>query len=262
MKTVVFSIVAASILLVSCKNEPNGSAGISSQGLEPENELAIADTSIETPGIKTHYVYVTARSGLSLRAFNNLNSDKLAKMPYGTKVKVINAEKEATMTVAGIQGSMDEVEYNHKSGYAFNGYLSKFFPPEQEINPKGYAEELKLLFPKVEYSESHGGTASKPSNTQTISLPTDQWHEAFFIAQQVFDFPREFEFPNAKGKDEEVISGRTPSKDKWTNELRITRKANKFQQIQYVHVAKKFSQTVTISQEDGMIHLSKTAIVE
>jgi len=46
------------------------------------------------------------------------------------------------MTVGGIKGGMHEVEYNQHSGYAFNGYLSRFFPPDEDMKPKAYAEAL------------------------------------------------------------------------------------------------------------------------
>jgi hypothetical protein len=147
------------------------------------------------------YQYVTAFSDLSLREFNNRSSEKLAKMPYGTKVKVLTTEKNLTMDVRGIKGGMNEVAFNQKKGFAFNGYLSKFFPPEKERKAKIYAEELKAFFPAVAYSESVGGTASKPENTETLILPTTQWHEAFFVAQRLFDFPKEFEFPNPTQKE-------------------------------------------------------------
>ena len=48
------------------------------------------------------------------------------------------------MIVGDIVGGMNEVEYNHKKGFAFNGYLSKYFPPEKRISAKRYSEELKF----------------------------------------------------------------------------------------------------------------------
>ena len=116
------------------------------------------------------------------------------------------------MNVSGIKGGMNEIEYNQKKGFAFNGYLSKFFPPERDSKAKGYAEELEVFFPRVVYSESVAGTASKPINTESLVLPTTQWHEAFFVAQQLFDFPKEFSFPNPKGKDEQVLKDSKPKK--------------------------------------------------
>ena len=130
MKKVVLTLAAIvlTVTLFSCKND---SKEVTSE-VNPEQDItqiqtediALADVNAETMA-GGDYLYVLAPSGLSLREYGNLQSDKLAKMPYGTKVKVINAEDQSTMTVGGIKGGMDEVEFNHKKGFAFNGYLSK-----------------------------------------------------------------------------------------------------------------------------------------
>ncbi|MEZ4778017.1 MAG: hypothetical protein R2786_01375 [Flavobacteriaceae bacterium] len=44
--------------------------------------------------------------------------------------------------------------FNHKEGFAFNGYLSKYFPPERDISVKGYASELQKQFPEVVFTET------------------------------------------------------------------------------------------------------------
>lgn len=256
MRKVVLITIAASILFVSCKNESTTDNSI----VEPNKDLALADTSIEE--ITPEYLYVTAYSGLSLREFNNLNSEKLGKMPYGTKVKVLTPEKNLTMNVAGIKGGMNEVEFNHKKGFAFNGYLSKFFPPEKDSKAKGYAEDLKEIFPPVKFTESVGGTASKPTNTQTLILPTTQWHEAFFVAQRLFDFPKDFNFPNPKGKDTQVYKDNKPVKNVWVSELHVNRKDNTLEKIAYVYTTKGFGYTVVITQEGEAMKIKKTEKVE
>jgi hypothetical protein len=254
MKKVVLSMLVATLVFASCKNESS----------EPKtditlNNIALADTTIEesTP----EYLYVTASSGLSLREFNNLNSDRLAKMPYGTKVKVIVTENKLTMNVEGIRGGMNEVEFNRKKGFAFNGYLSKFFPPERDIKVKGYAEELQTYFPKVGYTESVGGTASKPSNTETLALPTTLWHEAFFVAQQLFDFPKEFDYPNPKGRDKQIIQY-SKTKDKgWKNQLEVSRRDNQLERIEYVYESQKFDSTITILKDGNTMKISRTETI-
>jgi hypothetical protein len=255
MKKVVLSMLVATIVFASCKNESS----------EPKpditaNDIALADTVIEesTP----EYLYVTANSGLSLREFNNLNSERLGKMPYGTKVKVISSEKNLTMNVGGIRGGMNEVEFNQRKGFAFNGYLSKFFPPERDIKVKGYADELQAYFPEVVYTESVGGSASKPSNTETLSLPTTLWHEAFFVAQQLFDFPKEFDYPNPTGKDKQVIQS-SKSKDRgWKNQLEVTRLDNALERIEYVYEAQKFDSKITIVQDGNTMKISRTETIK
>jgi hypothetical protein len=94
MKTVkILSLALASTtLFLSCKKEGKSSKEIKKTS---ENELAIVDTAIieENTTKKSDYLYVTSISGLSLRAYANLQSEKLAVMPYGTKVKVVSLEK-------------------------------------------------------------------------------------------------------------------------------------------------------------------------
>ncbi|MCW5520924.1 SH3 domain-containing protein [Aureitalea sp. L0-47] len=263
MKKVVLTLAAIVLTatLISCKNDAKE---VTSE-VNPEQDItqiqsediALADVNAETMA-GGDYVYVLAPSGLSLREYGNLQSDKLAKMPYGTKVKVINAEDKATMTVGGIKGGMDEVEFNHKKGYAFNGYLSKYFPPELNITAKGYASELNQFFPEVVYSEENGGTVSSPENTESILLPEADWHDAFFIAQRLFDFPKEFDFPNPKGKDEQTVADSKPKKDVWTSELDIRRKENTLERISYVYKSKKLDNLVVIEKTDKGMKISKT----
>lgn len=263
MKKVVLTLAAIVLTatLISCKNDAKE---VTSE-VNPEQDItqnqtqdiALADVDTETMA-GGDYLYVLAPSGLSLREYGNLQSDKLAKMPYGTKVKVINAEDQSTMTVGGIKGGMDEVEFNHKKGYAFNGYLSKYFPPELNITAKGYASELNQYFPEVVYSEENGGTASSPENTEYILLPDAEWHDAFFIAQRLFDFPKEFDFPNPKGKDEQTVADSKPKKDVWTSELDIRRKDNSLEKISYVYKSKKLDNLVVIEKTDKGMKISKT----
>ena len=251
MKTVKFLSLAffSTTLFLSCKNEEKPSTAIS---INSENDLAIVDTTIEEKTTGVGYLYVTSASGLSLRAYANLQSEKLAVMPYGTKVKVVSSELNPTMKVGEISGGMNQVEFNHKKGFAFNGYLSKYFPPEKGISAKRYSEELLLEFPAVNYSETKSGTASNPINTEKLILPKTQWHEAFYIAQQLFNIPKEFEFPSSKGKDKEVILEKKFKKDSWVSELQITRKEDAISKVEYKYKNKGFTKTVSI-YKDGEV---------
>lgn len=266
MRSVVLILSAAvfTTSFVACKNEK------SIQTIEtPETEvtdisedLALADVNEIESKTGDTYMYVTAYSGLSLREYNNLQSEKLARMPYGTKVRVIHLEENPTMNVSGIKGAMNEVEFNHKKGFAFNGYLSRYFPPERDIMVKGYASELKKLFPDVIYEETAGGTASKPVNTETLTLPKAEWHEAFFIAQRLFDFPKEFTFPNPKGKDKEVIFDGKPKNGVWISQLEVTRSSNELDKIEYVYSSGKFDSKMSIMKEGDAVVISKTETIK
>jgi hypothetical protein len=264
MKKAAFNITTLAFLLVfaACKNEIKETvvSDLNTAMAIPENEVTKTseDFSLDKPDTEGQFLYVTARSGLSLRAYSNLKSDKLARMPYGTKVKVLTQEPNATMTIGGI----NEVEFNHKQGFAFNGYLSKYFPPERDISAKGYATELSKVHPAVTYTEETGGTISKPTHTESILLPEAQWHEAFLMAQRLFDFPKEFTFPNPKGENAETINDNKPKKGVWISQLEVTRSDNSLEKIAYVYGSQKFDATVTIVKEEGVIKISKTEVIK
>jgi len=252
MKTVKILSLAffSTTLFLSCKNEEKPSK---ENTLNSPTNLAIVDPIIEEKTTGVDYLYVTSVSGLSLREYANLQSEKLAVIPYGTKVKVISSELNPTMKVGEISGGMDHIEFNHKKGFAFNGYLSKYFPPEKRISAKRYSEELILEFPTVRYSETKSGTASNPISTEKLTLPETQWHEAFYMAQQLFNIPKEFEFPSSKGKDKEVILEKKFKKDSWVSELQIIRKEDLLSKIVYKYKNKGFTKTVTIYKNGEMM---------
>lgn len=262
MKKVVLILPVLALVFLGCKESNPEKAGDPDLNEIPDQEETIAQLAqAETPEIAetlTEYRYVTAYSGLSLREFNNTKSGRLAKMPYGSRVEVIEAEAQPTMTVAGISGSMDKVIFDHRSGYAFSGYLSRYFPPEEGITVPGYASELKKVFPEVEYRSLPGGSSSKPTLTETIELPGAKWHEAYFIAQKLFEFPSEFQFPSAEGKDLEIIKDNKPKRDLWVSQLEISRSSGALQKIEYVYSSKKFSNRVTIEKQGDKILLSRT----
>lgn len=246
----VFAVLGFSALF-SCKSEVKN---------DEDNQTVVTDSIPQQTTPET--MYVTAVSGLTLREHPNLQSAKLAVMPLGTKVKIINAEGSTTMNVGGIDGAMDEIEYNNKKGFAFNGFMAKFFPPGENAVAKNYAEELKKDFPSVEYSESTGGTASKPTKTETLLLPTDKWHEAFFMAQQLFNIPRAFAFPNPKGSNHETQQNGNKKKNDFISELQISRDANQLQKITYNYKTDGFGYVVTISKDSKGMKIEKVEVAD
>ncbi|WP_310993351.1 hypothetical protein [Aequorivita marina] len=253
MKTIAFSIIAivGFAFLFSCKNDVKNS----------EEVTSVATDSIPAE-TKPKTMYVTAVSGLTLREHPNLQSSKLAVMPLGTKVRLINAEGETTMNVGGIDGAMDEVEFNNIKGFAFNGFMSKFPSPGDNIVTKNYAEALKEDFQNVEYTETTGGTASKPTKAETLILPTDKWHEAFFMAQQLFNIPRQFAFPNPTGSNHETQQNTNKKKNVFISELEVSRNANQLQQITYNYKTDGFGYVVTISKDAKGMKIEKVEVAD
>ncbi|WP_347373540.1 SH3 domain-containing protein [Aequorivita sp. Q41] len=253
MKTVTFSIIALAglIFLSSCNNDAKNNQEIQ----------AVVTDSIPV-AVTPKAMYVTAVSGLTLREHPNLQSEKLAVMPLGTKLKIVTSEGKATMNVGGIEGAMDEVEFNNKKGFAFNGFMSKFFPPEEDALAKNYAEELKKDFPNVIYSEATGGSVSKPTKTETLILPTSKWHESFFTAQQLFNIPKEFAFPNPKGANNETQQSRSKKKTDFISELQISRNENELQKIVYNYKTTGFGYVVTITKDANNMKLEKVEVAD
>jgi len=256
----------STVVFFSCKNEEK-----TPEAINPSiTDLALIETIAPEEVSINEYLYVTASTGLSLREHPNLQSEKLAVMPYGTRVKVIAPENNPTMKVGNLKGGMDKIEFNQKKGFAFNGFLSKYFPPEKGISAKRYTEELKKDFPNVIYVETTGGTASKPSNFETITIPNSEWHEAFYIAQQLFNFPKEFVFPSSKGKESQVIkekdfqknTSKKLSTSTLVSELHIARKEDVLTKIEYIYKNKVYSKVVSISKTGNSMKISSTELVE
>ena len=253
MNTTAFSIFAilSFTLFTSCKNDVKNTDQL---------ETVVVDTIPQQKAPES--MYVTAVSGLTLREHPNLQSTKLAVMPLGTKIRVVKAETQTTMNVGGIDGAMDEVEFNNKTGFVFNGFISKFFPPQQNAVSKNYAEELKKDFPTLEYSEATGGSADKPTKTETLIVPTNKWHEAFFMAQQLFNIPKEFAFPNPKGSNNETQQNGNKKKNDFVSELQISRNANQLQKITYNYKTDGYGYVVTISEDPKGMKLEKTDVAD
>ena len=105
----------------------------------------------------------------------------------------------------------------------------------------------------MSYTEATGGTASQPTKTEALILPTDKWHEAFFTAQQLFAIPKGFAFPNPKGSNSETQQNNDKKKGDFVSELQIARNDNKLQKIAYNYKTTGFGYTVTITKEaEGM----------
>ena len=248
MKTKALAIATTAIILfTSCEEK-----------LPQQKELLPEQiTNQPPPQEKTTSLYVIAASGLSLREYNNLKSQKLAVMPYGTKVEVVTLEANNTMNVRGIKGGMHQVLYNNKTGFAFSGYLSDLFPPEPGANPKMYIADLQNTHPTASITELVGGTASKPTSTETLLIPTTKWHEAYLIAQKLYGIPRDFALPDPKGRDVQKTSNPNMPIGALESELLVTRLDNTLVEIVYNYTTSNFKQYVSIGLQNGMMKIEQ-----
>jgi hypothetical protein len=257
MKNTITHIAIIALLSVFTGCDSDKKDQIATTTISEANSMEVTSKTME----KDDYVYVTAPSGLSLREYDNLDSKKRTVMPYGTKVKLITVEENETMTVVGIKGGMNQVEYNNKTGYAFNGYLSSFFPPEKDSNAKQYIEDLKASHPAATYSKTMGGTASKPTETETVLLPTTKWHEGFTFGQRLFDVPTSFAFPSQQGRDTQTIANAKKANYMFLSDLIITRTKNALTQISYTQTGEGYGSNVTISKEGNMMKIEYVTVV-
>lgn len=93
-------------------------------------------------------MYVTANSGLLIRADANTNASKLGLAPYGAKVAVLE-QAEETMTIGGKTGHWTKVVYEDPNdgaieGWSFGGYLSATPPGEKQPAASGNTVKLKF----------------------------------------------------------------------------------------------------------------------
>ena len=160
------------------------------------------------------------------------------------------------MNINGVKGAMHQVLYNNKTGYAFSGYLSNLFPPEPGSNPKMYISDLQGTYPTASITELVGGTASEPSSTETLLIPTPKWHEAYLIAQKLYGIPRDVLFPNPKGKDTQLQTKENELQGS-LSELQVTRLDDTLVEITYKHTTQNFVQRITIVKQDGMMQIQQ-----
>lgn len=76
-------------------------------------------------------MYVAAKTGLSMRETASAGGKVLDKIPYGTRITIIQSEEELKSIVTeGITGYWQKVKYNNKTGYILDSYLFPWPPPK------------------------------------------------------------------------------------------------------------------------------------
>lgn len=76
-------------------------------------------------------MYVAAKTGLSIREKPDAGAKVLDKIPYGTKITVLElGEERKGITTEGMLGYWQKVKYNNKTGYIIDSYLFPWAPPK------------------------------------------------------------------------------------------------------------------------------------
>lgn len=185
--------------------------------------------------------YVLAPSGLNLRQAADPNSAKLDLVPLGGKVTLIAPPAAKNMSIDQLSGGMAQVKYGTKTGYIFDGYLSKFPPPKKALNTPGeykledYVEKLRenqeITVLHEEHSMDYGGYFSTESS---IHLSTQNWQEAFLIAKLLLNIPPKLLYPKVNRAVETTIPNPDKKEQAWTDELTVKRdKTGQLLEIRY-----------------------------
>jgi Bacterial SH3 domain len=92
--------------------------------------------------------YVAAKNGLSIREKPEASSKVLDKIPYGTKITLVESEEEwVPINTEGLPGYWKKVKYNNKTGYIVDSYLFPLPPPKATVKDmRGYITQLSLPF--------------------------------------------------------------------------------------------------------------------
>lgn len=175
-------------------------------------------------------LYVLAPSGLNLRQAADPNSAKLDLVPLGGKVILLAPPAAKNMNIDQLSGGMAQVKYGTKTGYIFDGYLSKFPPPKKAINTEGeykietYVEKLREVPDATvlheEHSMDYGGIYSSESS---IHLSTQNWQEAFLIAKLLLNIPPKLLYPKVNRAVETTIPNPDKKEGAWSDELKVER---------------------------------------
>jgi Bacterial SH3 domain len=111
--------------------------------------LAMLFATLTISAQQTGTAYVAAKSGLSIREKPEAGSKVLDKIPYGTKIIMLDlGEERKSITTEGIKGYWGKVKYNNKTGYIVDSYLFPWPPPKLAVvkDMKGYIAQVTTPF--------------------------------------------------------------------------------------------------------------------
>ena len=93
--------------------------------------------------------YVAAKTGLSIRENPEAGAKVLDKIPYGTKISLIEEEGDwKDIVTEGLTGYWRKVKFNNKTGYIVDSYLFPWPPPKLATvkDMKQYLAQVAGLF--------------------------------------------------------------------------------------------------------------------
>jgi hypothetical protein len=94
---------------------------------------------------QNYMFYVAAKTGLSIREKPEAGARVLDKIPYGTRITLLQQEEERVKIITeGMEGYWARVTYNNKTGYIVSSYLFPWAPPKGAL-----VKEMKDYFKQV-----------------------------------------------------------------------------------------------------------------
>lgn len=254
MKNVIISsIVIVTLLSASCKNEERINQQVKSEDIITSTSikplLAQVDNNMS---FMPKVFYVTASSGLSLRAGSNLNSKKVLTLPYGSEVALLSSPKDTDMVVAGVKGKMLQIAYQGAQGYAFDGYLSSLAPPQIDEDIEDYAKRISSENNLIQVIKKANKAGHNYGMTTTIELPARSWNEMYKISQHLFSLPHSIHPDFNKKANATIIVNKNKRERTFQDELAIeVTKDGAIKSLIYSYKLKDYSRTVTLTRSSN-----------
>lgn len=204
--------VFAVLFIIACDKEKQAETASSGETEKKEQVQLTGET-----------LFIVAKSGLRLRAEPNVEAEVITLVPYGGGVQVVKNDKDPVpMSSEGLKGHWKKVQYDGKTGYAFDGfmisrpaprngesfkeYIYRVYGPKQSEKIHTAKEEVNMQN-KKSYKEEyflkngakHVATGYFSGSTDTYHLPETTVQEAFLMAKLTglaaffknMNFPRE-----------------------------------------------------------------------
>lgn len=111
----------------------------------PKLFLALILFLCASPCFAQQTLYAASKSGLNLREQANASSPVIAKIPYGSKVSLIDENYTDELLTEGMKTYWTRIRYEGHTGYAAHVYLLPFMPPSSKFNGYDMAAYLESL---------------------------------------------------------------------------------------------------------------------
>ncbi|HRX94319.1 MAG TPA: SH3 domain-containing protein [Chitinophagaceae bacterium] len=112
--------------------------------------LLLLNAALSFNTVSAQNSYVAAKDGLSFREQPAITAKLITKIPYGTKLTIIQEDSEwIPVRAEGINGYWRKVKYENNTGYVADCYLIPAPPPTNTITDMpGYFSQLSKEFGK------------------------------------------------------------------------------------------------------------------